>query len=204
MRPDQTLPPFNPPLVAVTKPSGPRRFFRRTRRFYEPARLAHLDDGYDRAILVQGDEGPAQVVRLGHLALHQLYAATKSPFLAARPIASLGPASCERVCRVLPKGDPGTSRWVPYKLRSSPTRGGNAVKSGRRGIISPYDLVSQLSWVPLVDARWRPRLPSARLQANERAHCVDEASRQIPKTLPEAGSDILGGSRRCGCVRDKQ
>jgi hypothetical protein len=32
----------------------------------EPARLAHLDDGYDRAILVQGDEGPAQVVRLGH------------------------------------------------------------------------------------------------------------------------------------------
>src|SRR5438552_16677187 len=32
----------------------------------EPARLAHLDDGYDRAILVQGDEGSAQVVRLGH------------------------------------------------------------------------------------------------------------------------------------------
>src|SRR6478736_6125129 len=28
------------------------------------ARLAHLDDGYDRAILVQGDEGPAQFVRL--------------------------------------------------------------------------------------------------------------------------------------------
>src|SRR6266567_3336903 len=26
----------------------------------EPARLAQLDDGYDRAILVQGDEGPAQ------------------------------------------------------------------------------------------------------------------------------------------------
>jgi hypothetical protein len=26
----------------------------------EPARLAHLDDGNDRAILVQGDEGPAQ------------------------------------------------------------------------------------------------------------------------------------------------
>ena len=32
----------------------------------EPARVAHLDNGYDRAILVQGDEGPAQVVRLGH------------------------------------------------------------------------------------------------------------------------------------------
>src|SRR5205807_9179591 len=26
----------------------------------QPARLAHLDDGNDRAILVQGDEGPAQ------------------------------------------------------------------------------------------------------------------------------------------------
>src|ERR1700758_3978865 len=32
----------------------------------QPARLAHLDDGNDRAILVQGDERPAQVVRLGH------------------------------------------------------------------------------------------------------------------------------------------
>src|ERR1700757_553483 len=33
---------------------------------YQPTRLAHLDDGNDRAILVQGGEGPAQVVRLGH------------------------------------------------------------------------------------------------------------------------------------------
>src|ERR1700721_836658 len=33
---------------------------------HQPARLAHLDDGNDCAILVQGDEGPAQVVRLGH------------------------------------------------------------------------------------------------------------------------------------------
>src|SRR6202045_2645434 len=32
----------------------------------QPTRLAHLDDGNDRAILVRGDEGPAQVVRLGH------------------------------------------------------------------------------------------------------------------------------------------
>ena len=32
----------------------------------QPARLAQLDDGYDRAILVQGDEGPAQVIWLGH------------------------------------------------------------------------------------------------------------------------------------------
>jgi hypothetical protein len=31
----------------------------------EPARLAQLDDGNDRAILVQGDEGSAQVVSAG-------------------------------------------------------------------------------------------------------------------------------------------
>src|SRR5215469_3538210 len=32
----------------------------------QPARLAQLDDGNDRAIVVQRDEGPAQVVRLAH------------------------------------------------------------------------------------------------------------------------------------------
>src|SRR5262245_38822272 len=32
----------------------------------QPARVAQLDHGNDRAILVQGDEGSAQVVRLGH------------------------------------------------------------------------------------------------------------------------------------------
>src|SRR5580704_2162580 len=32
----------------------------------QPARRAQFDDGNDRAILVQGDEGSAQVVRLGH------------------------------------------------------------------------------------------------------------------------------------------
>src|SRR6185503_2247645 len=32
----------------------------------QPARVAQLDDDNDRAILVQGDEGSAQVVRLGH------------------------------------------------------------------------------------------------------------------------------------------
>ena len=38
----------------------------------EPARLAHLDDGNDRAVLVQGSEGPAQVVELlCHGTLHR-------------------------------------------------------------------------------------------------------------------------------------
>ena len=32
----------------------------------QPARLAQLHDGNDRAISVHGDEGPAQVVQLGH------------------------------------------------------------------------------------------------------------------------------------------
>src|ERR1700760_2804945 len=53
----------------------------------QPARLAHLDDGNDRAILVQGDEGPAQSLPRrrpgsfgwGIAALHRLLAATKLP-----------------------------------------------------------------------------------------------------------------------------
>src|SRR5437667_1425062 len=57
----------------------------------EPARLAHLDDGNDRAILVKGDEGPAQVVRLGHRGTPSLDAATKLPF-PPPALASLGPA----------------------------------------------------------------------------------------------------------------
>src|ERR1700757_460976 len=32
----------------------------------QPAPVAQLDHGNDRAILVQGDEGSAQVIRLGH------------------------------------------------------------------------------------------------------------------------------------------
>src|SRR6202035_4951640 len=53
----------------------------------QPARLAHLDDGNDCAILVQGDEGPAQSLPQrrpgsfgwGIRALHQLVAATMVP-----------------------------------------------------------------------------------------------------------------------------
>src|SRR6202049_1215797 len=45
----------------------------------QPARLAHLDDGNDCAILVQGDEGPAQVVWLGHRGTPSVHAATMVP-----------------------------------------------------------------------------------------------------------------------------
>src|SRR3974390_3842784 len=51
-----------------------------------PARLAHLDDGNDRAILVQGDEGSAQVVRLGHRGTPSLDAATKLPSSPPAPL----------------------------------------------------------------------------------------------------------------------
>src|SRR5438270_289750 len=57
----------------------------------EPARLAQLDDGYHRAILVQGDEGSAQVVRLGHRGTPSVTCSDEVAILAARPIASPGP-----------------------------------------------------------------------------------------------------------------
>src|SRR3974390_3928139 len=55
----------------------------------QPARLAHLDDGNDRAILVQGHEGPAQIVRLGHRGTPSIDVSDEIAILAARPIASL-------------------------------------------------------------------------------------------------------------------
>src|ERR1700746_1566109 len=56
----------------------------------QPARLAHLDDGNDRAILVQGNEGPAQIVRLGHRGTPSIDVKRRNcHLLAARPIASL-------------------------------------------------------------------------------------------------------------------
>ena len=45
----------------------------------KPARVAQLDHGNDRAILVKCDEGSAQVVRLGHRGTPSLDAATKLP-----------------------------------------------------------------------------------------------------------------------------
>src|SRR6516225_1463425 len=55
----------------------------------QPARLAHLDHGNDRAILVQGDEGPAQIVRLGHRGTPSIDVSDEIAIFAARPIASL-------------------------------------------------------------------------------------------------------------------
>ena len=54
----------------------------------QPARLAQLDDGNDRPILVQGHEGPAQIVRLGHRGTPSIDVSDEIAILAARPIAS--------------------------------------------------------------------------------------------------------------------
>jgi hypothetical protein len=56
----------------------------------QPARLAYLDDGNDRAILVQGDEGPAQVVWLGHRGAPSVRYSDEVAISRRRPIASLG------------------------------------------------------------------------------------------------------------------
>src|SRR5215467_8586593 len=58
----------------------------------QPARVAQLDHGNDRVILVQGDEGSAQVVWLGHRGTpSRKYSDEVAISSAARPIASLGP-----------------------------------------------------------------------------------------------------------------
>src|SRR6266481_6538344 len=68
----------------------------------QPARLAHLDDGNDRAILVQGDEGPAQVVWLGHRGTPSVDAATMVPSPRRLPHSiSRSPGHGELGCRVI-------------------------------------------------------------------------------------------------------
>ena len=51
----------------------------------QPARLAQLDDGNDRAILIQGDEGSAQVVWLGHRGTPSITSTTKLPSSPSAP-----------------------------------------------------------------------------------------------------------------------
>src|ERR1700756_5518574 len=81
--------------------------------------LAHLDDGNDRAILVQGHEGPAQIVRLGHRGTPSIDVSDEIAILAARPIAS--PPSSRESCKTL----------VP-RQRGSPSSAGDGA-----GLFSP-------------------------------------------------------------------
>src|SRR3954467_7754716 len=58
--------------------------------FDEPTRLAHLDDRNDRAVLLQGSEGPTQIVELlCHGTLHRVASSDDGDiFATVRPIAS--------------------------------------------------------------------------------------------------------------------
>src|SRR5271155_1380598 len=93
----------------------------------QPTRLAHLDDGNDRAILVQGDEGPAQVVRLGHRGTPCWIQRRWCHFLAARPIASLGPTPLSRCGRSRSASIRMSFREGPRVCRLS--AGGNRIRT---------------------------------------------------------------------------
>ena len=66
------------------------RLYAGKHRGNQPARLAQLDDGNDCAFLVQGDEGSAQVIRLGHQGTPSVtYSDDGAISFAACPIPSL-------------------------------------------------------------------------------------------------------------------
>src|SRR5215471_17276806 len=95
----------------------------------QPARLAQLDDGNDRAILVQGNQGPAQIVRLGHRGTPSIDVSDEIAILAARPIASLSaggnwirnsssalPSVVSRVSEIRNPGKGDGSHWSSFRL----------------------------------------------------------------------------------------
>src|SRR5246127_5346413 len=75
----------------------------------QPARQAHLNYGDDRAILVKGDEGSAQVVRLGHRATPSVTCSDEVA-ISRRPPHSIYRSRCERNGRCqFQRSDPGRS-----------------------------------------------------------------------------------------------
>src|SRR5262249_38407854 len=81
----------------------------------QPTRLAHLDDGNDRAILIQGYVGPAQVARLGHQGTPSVKSATMVPF----PCTSGGRlVGCRKLAR---RADP-PGATVPFPVLEAPRR----------------------------------------------------------------------------------
>src|SRR5215813_158631 len=88
----------------------------------QPARLAQLDDGNDRAILVQGNQGPAQIVRLGHRGTPSIDVSDEIAILAARPIAS------HRW-----RGQSRANPSLTSKFPASRENAGNFVDSGVKG-----------------------------------------------------------------------
>src|SRR5215813_9594895 len=76
----------------------------------QPARLAHLDDGNDRAILVQGHELTCSN-RLGHRGTPSIDVSEEIAILAACPIAS-------RHCREMVRTSSTAARepWIPTQI----------------------------------------------------------------------------------------
>src|SRR6516164_9452772 len=104
----------------------------------QPARLAQLDDGNDRAIVVQGDQGPAQVVRLGHRGTPSVRLQRRScHVLAARPIASIGPAT-ERLPSGASFGFRARLHQLGETLIPRATKGFNPVSSSGESSELPY------------------------------------------------------------------
>src|SRR5580693_4186450 len=88
----------------------------------QPARLAQLDDGNDRAILVEGDEGPAQVVRLGHRGTPSVNAATKLPFPRRPPHSVSRSHPLTRFRNLGGAGASGSARQDRRRHREAPNR----------------------------------------------------------------------------------
>src|SRR5215813_12471760 len=114
----------------------------------QPARVAQLDHGNDRAIRVQGDEGSAQVVRLGHRGTPSIKCSDEVAMPRSPPHSVYRSRSCERLIWALPIGDGGTKGGATYRLRP---RDGNAC----------------LKWLPLAfpfaeGPRVRIRFPPAK------------------------------------------
>src|SRR5258708_6529738 len=87
----------------------------------QPTRLAHLDDGNDRAILVQGDEGPAQVVRLGHQGTPSV-GYSDDGAISSPPAPYHLSAGGRRILTLVPRSAPTplTNRYSPLYPSSSP------------------------------------------------------------------------------------
>src|SRR3984893_6379697 len=193
----------------------------------QPTRLAHLDDGNDRAILVQGDEGPAQVVRLGHQGTPSVgysddgaISSPPAPYhlsAGGSRIRTFGPASGTRrlgtaSCSL---GDPSP---VPFcrngiAFRDRGTAGSNPAPSSRESVSRPHPLSKvQNPGFPRGCARlaWRPG-------RQRRSACFDSAptcgnisvgpysSTAAPVTVvgenAQAGPNEVGPSRISGAGR---
>src|SRR5262249_33952416 len=106
----------------------------------QPARVAQLNHGNDRAILVQGDEGSAQVVWLGHRGTpSRKYSDEVAISSAARPIASFSSAMPRHPPAAWPASFGGDRRRLepPQELYRFTAADAVRMISPRRGWLRP-------------------------------------------------------------------